>query len=223
MAILRERKRKILETYETDTVQKSARDAYREMGANVSPPKKLRKHFQQAFEQEQIRELERVWRAYGIGVEPTTNDITHGMALYLIDRRGFERAKRRVILGDGALWIWNLAGEHFPGAIQIVDRFHAKQHLSDVAKAIWGPESELGRDWAAERHDQLDRGELQAIISALRVHADAEPEARRCIDYISRNRRRIDRVGSDAGGESRNQNRESRSAGSSLPRSVVQT
>lgn len=37
------------------------------------------------------RELERVWRAYGIGVEPTTNDVTHGMALYLIDRRGFER------------------------------------------------------------------------------------------------------------------------------------
>ena len=38
------------------------------------------------------RELARVWRAYGIGVEPTTNDVTHGMALYLIDRRGFERA-----------------------------------------------------------------------------------------------------------------------------------
>jgi cytochrome oxidase Cu insertion factor (SCO1/SenC/PrrC family) len=38
------------------------------------------------------RELEGVWRAYGIRVEPTTNDVTHGMALYLIDRRGFERA-----------------------------------------------------------------------------------------------------------------------------------
>jgi cytochrome oxidase Cu insertion factor (SCO1/SenC/PrrC family) len=38
------------------------------------------------------RELERVWRAYGITVEPTTNDVTHGMALYLIDRRGFERS-----------------------------------------------------------------------------------------------------------------------------------
>jgi cytochrome oxidase Cu insertion factor (SCO1/SenC/PrrC family) len=37
-------------------------------------------------------ELERVWRAYGIAVEPMTNDVTHGMALYLIDRRGFERA-----------------------------------------------------------------------------------------------------------------------------------
>ena len=37
------------------------------------------------------RELAPVWRDYGITVEPTTNDITHGMALYLIDGRGFER------------------------------------------------------------------------------------------------------------------------------------
>jgi hypothetical protein len=36
-------------------------------------------------------------------------------------RRGFQRAARQVILGDGALWIWNLASEHFPHAIQIVD------------------------------------------------------------------------------------------------------
>jgi protein SCO1/2 len=37
-------------------------------------------------------ELARVWSAYGIGVEPTTNDITHGMALYLLDNRGDKRA-----------------------------------------------------------------------------------------------------------------------------------
>ena len=36
-------------------------------------------------------ELAAVWRDYGITVEPTTNDVTHGLALYLIDRRGFER------------------------------------------------------------------------------------------------------------------------------------
>ena len=45
-------------------------------------------------------------------------------------RRGFDRAPRRAVLGDGAPWIWNLATEHFPDALQIVDRFHAKQHLS---------------------------------------------------------------------------------------------
>jgi transposase len=46
-------------------------------------------------------------------------------------RRGFERAARRAVLGDGAKWIWNLATEHSPEAIQIVDRFHAKQTLAE--------------------------------------------------------------------------------------------
>jgi len=105
--------------------------------------------------------------------------------------RGFERARRQVILGDGALWIWNLASEHFPRSLQIVDRFHAKQHLSEAAKAIWGADSALGREWGVERHAELDRGELRAIVSALRTHAAREPEARRCIDYIARNRHRM--------------------------------
>ena len=64
-AALEERKRKILATYETDTVQKSAGDAYREVGEQIEPPKKLRKLFQRAFEEEQIRDLERVWYAHG--------------------------------------------------------------------------------------------------------------------------------------------------------------
>jgi uncharacterized protein UPF0236 len=106
-------------------------------------------------------------------------------------RRGFERARRQVILGDGALWIWNLASEHFPDAIQIVDRFHAKEHLGQAAKAIWGADSALGREWAAERHAELDRGDLKAILRALRTHATREPEARRCIGYLFRNRQRM--------------------------------
>src|SRR6201997_70025 len=46
-------------------------------------------------------------------------------------RRRFCQAPRRVVLGDGALWIWNIADDQFPGATQIVDRYHAKEHLSD--------------------------------------------------------------------------------------------
>jgi hypothetical protein len=60
-------------------------------------------------------------------------------------RRGFDRAARRVVLGDGAKWIWSLATEHYPDAVQIVDRFHAKQHLSDVGKSIYGVGSDLSR------------------------------------------------------------------------------
>ena len=44
------------------------------------------------------------------------------------ERRGFPLARRRVILGDGASWIWRIATEDYPGAIQIVNLWHAKQN-----------------------------------------------------------------------------------------------
>jgi hypothetical protein len=106
-------------------------------------------------------------------------------------RRGFDRARRCVVLGDGAPWIWNLANEHFPGAIQIVDRFHAKQHLSDVAKAIYGATSDLAAAWAKQRHDDLDQGKIDDILAALNVHASTSDEARKCHAYIDTNRERM--------------------------------
>ncbi len=106
-------------------------------------------------------------------------------------RRGFDQAQRRVLLGDGAPWIWNLGTECFPGAIQIVDRFHAKQHLSDVAKAIWGVESAAGESWTEARHQELDAGDVEAVLRALAVHADAVQEARQCVDYVTTNRGRM--------------------------------
>jgi hypothetical protein len=75
-------------------------------------------------------------------------------------RRSFESAARQVIVGDGAAWIWALADEHFPDAIQILDRFHAKQHLSDVSKAIYGPKSDLAKEWTKQRYDELDEGRI---------------------------------------------------------------
>jgi len=106
-------------------------------------------------------------------------------------RRGFDRTARRAVLGDGAKWIWNLADEHFPDAVQIVDRFHAKQHLSDVAKSIYGAGSDLAKQWARERHDELDAGDIDAVLDALRVHSPKDDEARKCIDYVEGNRARM--------------------------------
>jgi len=106
-------------------------------------------------------------------------------------RRGFERAARRAVLGDGAKWIWNLATEHFPDAIQIVDRFHAKQHLSDVAKSIYVAGSDLAEPWARERHDELDAGDIEAVLRALRAHSPKDDEARKCVDYVDGNRARM--------------------------------
>ncbi len=106
-------------------------------------------------------------------------------------RRGFDQAARRVVLGDGAIWIWNLADEQFPGATQIVDLFHAKGHVWDVARAIYGAGSDLGEQWAKQRRDELDEGNIDAVLAALRVHVAANDEARKCLDYVTRNRERM--------------------------------
>jgi hypothetical protein len=106
-------------------------------------------------------------------------------------RRGFDRAPRRGVLGDGAAWIWNLADEQFPGAIQIVDLYHAKGYLWEVAKAIYGAGSDLGEQWAKQRRDELDEGKIDALLAALRVHAATHDEARKCLDYVTRNRHRM--------------------------------
>lgn len=52
-----------------------------------------------------------------------------GRRLYVeAHRRGCNRAKKKVVIGDGALWIWNLTEEYFPGVVQIVDLYHARRH-----------------------------------------------------------------------------------------------
>ena len=82
-------------------------------------------------------------------------------------RRGFDQAERRVVLGDGAVWIWNLADEQFPGAIQIVDLFHAKQHLCDVAKAIYGPAATSASSGPSSDTTSWTTGKIDAVLAAL--------------------------------------------------------
>lgn len=107
------------------------------------------------------------------------------------DRRGFNQAARRVILGDGAAWIWKLAEELFPGAIQIVDMFHAKGHLWDVAKSIYGVGNEVGEQWAKQRRDELDGGAIDTLLEVLQKHAAHNDEARRCLGYVRNNQARM--------------------------------
>ena len=106
-------------------------------------------------------------------------------------RRRFTQAERRVALGDGAPWIWNVVEELFPGTIQIVDRFHAKQHLSELSKALYGPTSPRAALWAKRRHQELDRGQFRALLTALRRQVARSEEARRCLHYFQTNRERM--------------------------------
>jgi Uncharacterised protein family (UPF0236) len=105
-------------------------------------------------------------------------------------RRGFPLARRQAMLGDGSAWIWNTGSELFPQATQILDRFHAKEHLGEVGKVIYGDRPE-GKPWIDARCEELDQGYLKSLVHALRSHSGQHKEARECIHYIWKNRRRM--------------------------------
>lgn len=106
-------------------------------------------------------------------------------------RRRFDQAPRRAVLGDAAAWIWNLANELCPGALEIVDRFHAKEHLSDLSKAIWGDYHELRTSWRNGRFAELDRGDIETLLERIAVHAESFDEARRAAPYFDTNQARM--------------------------------
>lgn len=106
-------------------------------------------------------------------------------------RRGFNDADRRVIIGDGAKWIWNIADELFPGAIQIVDLYHAKGAISTAARDIFGVDSEYGQQWAKKRRDELEEGRIDDILDVLQPHLTAHKAASSCRTYIMNNRHRM--------------------------------
>ena len=111
---------------------------------------------------------------------------------------GLEQAQQVVVIGDGALWIWNLAAEHFPGAVQIVDLYHAKEHVWDVAHAVFGRGTASGTAWATHACSLLEQGHTQALVSAISAlpPIPAEPgQARsipeRAVDYFTTNEERM--------------------------------
>ena len=99
------------------------------------------------------------------------------------ERRGFPDAGPQVVLSDGAKWIWRLAGVQFPRAVSIVDLYHAKEKLWEVARALG-----LGRGplRGSRRGERLD-----GLMATLRAHAAACPQADRCSIYIETNRERM--------------------------------
>ena len=111
---------------------------------------------------------------------------------------GLEQAKQVVVLGDGAPWIWNLAAEHFPEAVQILDLYHAKEHVWDVAHAVFGRSTTRGTAWATHACSLLEQGQSEALVSAISALPPIPPEPgqarsipERAVDYFTTNAQRM--------------------------------
>jgi hypothetical protein len=92
-------------------------------------------------------------------------------------RRGAEHIRQLVVLGDGAPWIWKLATTRFPEATQIVDLYHAREHLHDLADHLAFIVADPAA-WLAERLADLDAGDITAIIHAARVYPLVDTKAK---------------------------------------------
>ena len=117
------------------------------------------------------------------------------MLVALLARQcGLEQAQQVVVLGDGAPWIWDLADEQFPGAVQIVDLYHAKEHVWDVAHAVFGWATQ-GEPWATHACSLLELERSNPVSAFQRsVHPtrQAKPEcSRTCRGYFTTNAQRM--------------------------------
>jgi hypothetical protein len=83
-------------------------------------------------------------------------------------RRGWTRARIKVVLGDGAIWIWNIAAEQFPGAILIVDFYHASEHVHQLSRLLFASDEEARRRWTRVALYLLDNGQIEALVTILR-------------------------------------------------------
>lgn len=80
---------------------------------------------------------------------------------------GFPQAADTCITSDGAAWIWNLVGDLFPDSVQIVDWFHACQHLALAAQASFPDNPVQSAAWTHTMRDALFEGQVWRIIQAL--------------------------------------------------------
>ena len=111
-------------------------------------------------------------------------------------KRGWNRAAKKVVMGDGAEWIWNLAEQYFPGAVQIVDLYHARQHLWELARRLHPNDEASQKAWIRiHQRRLLDKGKIAKLVSALRSIPSTNPEVvekiRTEADYFERNADRM--------------------------------
>jgi len=90
------------------------------------------------------------------------------MIAALAHQEGHHRCRDVVVLADGAAWIWQIAAKQFNGATQIVDYFHACQHLSSVAEARYGAGNAEGKAWHEACCEDLLQDRLANVLKEIK-------------------------------------------------------
>jgi hypothetical protein len=103
------------------------------------------------------------------------------------------QASQVIYLGDGAAWVWEIARSCFASAMQILDYYHASQHVIALAKAVH-TDPGCAQNWGARWKALLYDSELDTVLAEARQAGGPalSVEAQREIDYLENNRARMD-------------------------------
>lgn len=108
---------------------------------------------------------------------------------------GVAQAGEVVVIGDGAEWIWNQASHHYPEATQIVDYWHACEHIHALATSYYAEGSANGKRWAKDHCRWLKErgpGTLIGALKRMKPTTAAQADALRLEKgYFTRNRHRM--------------------------------
>jgi len=111
---------------------------------------------------------------------------------------GYQNARLRAFIADGAHWLWKLAEDYFPSAVQILDWYHLAEHVHKAAGAVFGEGSAGAREWAEARKAELWQGQAGEALAAVgRELARARSPSKRAAlaelrTYLENNRSRVD-------------------------------
>jgi hypothetical protein len=109
-------------------------------------------------------------------------------------RRGLGRALKVVFIGDGAAWVWEVARVNFPGAILILDFYHALQHVHGLIEALWGPEAAEAHKTSKRWKNWLLKDKVHQILSQAREQLASALDTERAqseIGYLENNLARM--------------------------------
>jgi hypothetical protein len=112
-------------------------------------------------------------------------------------RRGLGRANEVLVVADGAVWIWNLAGDRFQGARQRVDFYHVSEHLWAVAHTVHPDDATAARAWVEPLLAKLKADDHCEVITELeqlqqRLEGAAREKVEKEVNYLQTNRERMD-------------------------------
>jgi len=82
-------------------------------------------------------------------------------------RHGLARSRDVLVVADGAPWIWNVVADRWAGATELLDFYHASQHLWELGRALSRGDDAQAAAWVQPRRHQLRHGKERRLLQEL--------------------------------------------------------